>query len=261
MKYQTILYEVRDSVATVTLNRPESRNAINPLMVNEIIHAFEQAKADEQARVVVLTGAGKGFSAGGDLGMMSGGGGEPSADTVEIKHGFPELNLAFTTLHKPTIAKVNGHAMAGGLGLMVACDFVIASDAAQFATPEINVGLFPMMIMANIFRNVPRKQGLELIMLGERIDTQRATEIGLITRAVPADQLDAAVDELAQKLASKSPKILALGLEAFYGQQDKPLPEALHYLAEMLGECFKTEDFQEGVSAFLEKRKPQWKGR
>lgn len=262
MNYRTILYEVAEQVATITLNRPESRNAISPLMINEIIHALEQARADDEARVIVITGAGKGFSAGGDLGMMGGGGAnDGDGETVEIKHGFPALNLAFARNYKPTIAKVNGHAMAGGLGLMVACDFAIASDKAEFATPEINVGLFPMMIMANIFRNVPRKRGLELVLLGERIDATEAERIGLITRAVPAAELDVAVDTLATKLKAKSPAILRLGLEAFYAQQDMALEEALPYLEKMLGRCFETEDFREGVAAFLEKRAPHWKGK
>lgn len=262
MSYRTILYEVREQVATLTLNRPESRNAINPLMINEIIHALEGARADDEVRVIVITGAGKGFSAGGDLGIMgSGGTGSDDDGTVEIKHGFPELNLSFARNYKPTIAKVNGHAMAGGLGLMVACDFAIASDRAEFATPEIDVGLFPMMIMANIFRNVPRKRGLELVLLGERIGAAEAERIGLITRAVPHDQLDAAVDTLAGKLKAKSPAILRLGLEAFYRQQDLALEEALPYLEKMLGKCFETEDFREGVTAFLEKRAALWKGK
>lgn len=261
MNYQTILYQVAENVGTITLNRPETRNAISPLMINEIIHALERARADDEVRVIVVTGAGKGFSAGGDLGMMGGGGASSGDETVEIKYGFPELNLAFARNFKPSIAKVNGHAMAGGLGLMVACDFAIASDKAEFATPEINVGLFPMMIMANIFRNVPRKRGLELVLLGERIGAAEAERIGLITRAVPAEELDAAVDALAGKLKAKSPAILRLGLEAFYQQQDMALEEALPYLEKMLGRCFETEDFREGVSAFLEKRQPQWKGK
>ncbi|MFN7950463.1 MAG: enoyl-CoA hydratase-related protein [bacterium] len=261
MNYRTIRYETADQVATITLNRPESRNAISPLMINEIIHALECARADDEVRVIVITGAGKGFSAGGDLGMMGGGGNDGDGETVEIKHGFPALNLAFARNSKPTIAKVNGHAMAGGLGLMVACDFAIASDKAEFATPEINVGLFPMMIMANIFRNVPRKRGLELVLLGERIDAREAERIGLITRAVPAAELDTAVDALAAKLKAKSPAILRLGLEAFYAQQDMALEEALPYLEQMLGRCFETEDFREGVAAFLEKRPPRWKGK
>ncbi len=261
MNYRTILYAVNEQVGTITLNRPESRNAISPLMINEIIHALELARADDAVRVIVITGAGKGFSAGGDLGMMGGGGTDAAGETVEIKHGFPELNLAFAHNQKPTIAKVNGHAMAGGLGLMVACDFAIASDKAEFATPEINVGLFPMMIMANIFRNVPRKRGLELVLLGERIGAAEAERIGLITRAVPAEKLDQAVDELAGKLKAKSPALLRLGLDAFYRQQDMALEEALPYLNQMLARCFETEDFREGVTAFLEKRQAQWKGK
>src|SRR5262249_31285322 len=153
----------------VTLNRPDKRNPLSPATMGELVAAVAEAKADDKVRVVILTGAGKVFSAGGDLSAMSGGG--PAASKTAR---MGELFLAMAHLGKPTIAMFNGHAMAGGLGLMVACDLAIAQDAAQFGTPEINVGLWPMMIMAQIFRNVPRKQAMELILTGDRIDAARA---------------------------------------------------------------------------------------
>ncbi len=261
--YSEILYEVRGAVARVTLNRPEKRNPLGPTTIGELLHALETAKADGAVRVIVLTGAGKAFSAGGDLSSM-GSGGTPLQATggAATKPGtFVDLNLALTRVGKPTIAMVNGHALAGGLGLVVACDAAIAADDAQLGTPEINVGLWPMMIMATIFRNVPRKRGLELIMTGDKISAAEAERIGLITRAVPREKLESEVDALAQKLASKSPAVLKLGLEAFYRAQDMELEPALLHLQQQLVAVLATEDAREGLTAFLEKRAPNWKGR
>jgi enoyl-CoA hydratase/carnithine racemase len=156
---------------------------------------------------------------------------------------------------------VNGHAMAGGLGLVVACDLAIAADDAQFATPEVNVGLWPMMIMATIFRNVPRKRAMELILTGERIDAATAERLGLITRAVPRDRLDDEVQKLADKLLGKSPLIMQMGLDAYHRMQDLELESALRYLESELARVLTTEDAAEGLMAFLQKRAPQWKGR
>jgi enoyl-CoA hydratase/carnithine racemase len=263
MSYSEILYEVRGAVGRITLNRPDKRNPIGPITVGELLHALDRAQQDEAVRVVVLTGAGKVFSAGGDLSSM-GAGGTPlqSPGSGSTKPGtFVDLNLALTRLGKPSIAMVNGHALAGGLGLVVACDVAIAADDAQLGTPEINVGLWPMMIMATIFRNVPRKRGLELIMTGDKISAAQAAELSLITRAVPKDTLEAEVETLAAKLAAKSPIVMKLGMEAFYAVQDLELEPALHHLQAQLMAVLATEDAREGLAAFLEKRAPQWKGK
>ena len=263
MSYTEILYEVRGPVARITLNRPEKRNPLGPTTIGELLHALDRARDDAAVRVIVLTGAGKAFSAGGDLSSM-GSGGTPlqSPGSESTKPGtFVDLNLAMTRVGKPTIAMVNGHALAGGLGLVVACDVAIAADDVQLGTPEINVGLWPMMIMATIFRNVPRKRGLELIMTGDKISAAQAAEMGLITRAVPRDRLEAEVDALAQKLAGKSPVVMRMGLDAFYHVQDLELEPALQYLQAQLVAVLGTEDAREGLMAFLEKRAPQWKGR
>jgi enoyl-CoA hydratase/carnithine racemase len=263
MSYSEILYEVQGATARITLNRPEKRNPLGPTTIGELLHALDCAKDDAAVRVIVLTGAGKVFSAGGDLSSM-GSGGTPlqASGSASTKPGtFVDLNLALTRVGKPTIAMVNGHALAGGLGLVVACDVAIAADDAQLGTPEINVGLWPMMIMATIFRNVPRKRGLELIMTGDKISAAQAAELGLITRAVPRDRLQAEVDALAEKLAGKSPVVMRMGLEAFYRVQDLELEPALQYLQGQLVAVLGTEDAREGLMAFLEKRAPQWKGR
>lgn len=263
MSYSEILYEVRGATARVTLNRPEKRNPLGPTTIGELLHALDRAKSDDAVRVIVLTGAGKVFSAGGDLSSMGSGGTPLQASGSEsTKPGtFVDLNLALTRVGKPTIAMVNGHALAGGLGLVVACDVAIAADDAQLGTPEINVGLWPMMIMATIFRNVPRKRGLELIMTGDKISAAQAAELGLITRAVAKDRLAAEVDALAEKLAAKSPLVMRMGLEAFYRVQDMELEPALQHLQAQLVAVLGTEDAREGLTAFLEKRAPVWKGR
>jgi enoyl-CoA hydratase/carnithine racemase len=263
MSYSEIVYEVSGSTARITLNRPEKRNPLGPTTIGELLHALDRAKADDAVRVIVLTGAGKVFSAGGDLSSMGSGGTPLQASGSEsTKPGtFVDLNLAMTRVGKPTIAMVNGHALAGGLGLVVACDVAIAADDAQLGTPEINVGLWPMMIMATIFRNVPRKRGLQLIMTGDKISAAEAAEMGLITRAVPKDRLEAEVDALASKLAGKSPLVMRMGLEAFYRVQDMELEPALQHLQAQLVAVLGTEDAREGLTAFLEKRAPEWKGR
>jgi enoyl-CoA hydratase/carnithine racemase len=257
--YSEILYDAAGAVARLTLNRPEKRNPLGPTTLGELLHALERAKADPAVRVIVFTGAGKGFSAGGDLSAFAG---RSAAGETEIKPAsFVDLNLALTRAGKPTIAMVNGHAMAGGLGLVVACDIAIAAEEAEFALPEINVGLWPMMISANIFRNVSRKRGLELMLTGDRIPAAEAVRIGLITRAVPRERLEEEVAALCAKLAEKSPLTLKLGLEAFYATQDMDLEPALLHLQKQLLAVLGTEDAREGLLAFLEKRPPVWKGK
>lgn len=266
-RYSELLYQVDPyrGVAQITLNRPDRRNPIGPSTVGELLHALQTAKDDKAVRVIVLTGAGKVFSAGGDLSQMGGGGTPLKAVETEnrLAGTFVDLNLmlAGQGLGKPTIAKVNGHAMAGGLGLVVACDLAIAADDAQFATPEINVGLWPMMIMSTILRNVPRKRAVELLLTGDRIDAATAERLGLITRAVPRERLDAEVAALCDKLVGKSPLIMKMGLDAFHYMQDLDFEPALRHLEGELTRVLATEDAGEGLMAFLQKRPPVWKGR
>jgi enoyl-CoA hydratase/carnithine racemase len=221
-----------------------------------------RVKADDTVRVLVLTGAGdKAFCAGADLGGGGIAGTEGHAASHEGRGLLADLFREMWDLGKPTIARVRGYALAGGFGLALACDFVIAADDAQFGTPEINVGLWPYMITVPLLRSMPPKKVLELMMTGRRVDAVEAERIGFVTRVVPVPDLDAAVDELASDLASKSPLILRWGRQAFYRVLDMPPDDALDHLQAMLTITSHSEDTAEGVAAFAEKRAPEWKGR
>jgi len=252
--YATILVEQAGPVVRVTLNRPEKRNPIGPATCGELVQALAEIKAAAEARVVVLTGAGTVFSAGGDLSAMQPVASGPTASLVD-------LLLAMHELGKPIIAMVNGPALAGGLGLMVACDLVVAADTATFGTTEIAVGLWPMMITAEITRSVGRKKTLEMMLTGRKLDAAEALAAGLVTRVVPAAELEAATAGLAAELADKSPAALALGLHAFYRCQDMELAPQLRYLQDELGRVLALDDAREGIAAFLGKRKPVWTGK
>jgi enoyl-CoA hydratase len=260
LEYEQLLYEVNDGVATATLNRPDQRNALSAQLLVELVDAMRRARDDEQVKAVVLTGAGdKVFCAGADLGGF--------AEDVPLvqKHFASDLFLEFfrlmPRLGKPSLCAANGHVLAGGMGLALSCDLLIAKQGATFGTPEINVGAFPYMIMAVIYRNVPRKKVNEMMLLGERISGDEAVELGLANKVVPEADFQDAVDEWATKLASKSPVLMRIGHDAMYRQQDMALDDALEFLRSQLSLTFTTEDIQEGVKAFFEKREPEWKGK
>jgi enoyl-CoA hydratase/carnithine racemase len=252
--FSTILVEDAGPIVRITLNRPDKRNPIGPGTCGELLAALRSAQAAVSARVVVLTGAGSVFSAGGDLAVMQA---PPQGPTASL----PELLLAMHELGKPIIAMVNGPALAGGLGLMVACDLVVAADTATFGTTEIAVGLWPMMITAEITRSVGRKIALEMMLTGRKLDAREALASGLVTRVVAAAELEAETARLAGELAARSPAALALGLRAFYRSQDMALEPQLRHLEGELGRVLALEDAAEGIAAFLGKRKPVWKGR
>src|SRR5262249_46832385 len=257
---EKVAYEVADGVATVTLNDPEKRNMLSGQMLAELVVAMKRAREDEAVRAVVLTGAGeKVFCAGADLGGFA-----ADAPLVE-KHFASDLFLEFfrlmPRLGKPSLCAANGHVLAGGMGLALSCDLLIAKEGARFGTPEINVGAFPYMIMSIIYRNVPGKKANEMMLLGEQISAEDAVTYRLANKVVPAGEFDAAVDDWATKLASKSPVLMRLGHDAMYRQQDMALDDALEFLRSQLSLTFSTEDIVEAVTAFFEKRDPQWKGR
>jgi enoyl-CoA hydratase/carnithine racemase len=259
--YETVLYAAGDGIATISLNQPDSRNALSDALLDDLLAAFEEARDADDVRCVVLTSThATTFSAGGNLGGFA-------ADVPLVhKHlygieKFPRLFRTIGTLGKPTICAANGHCLAGALGLALACDLIVASDRATFGTPEINVGVFPFMIMALIYRNLPRKKTTELLLLGERIDAHEAERIGIVNRVVVHDELEGAVHEWATKLAAKSPVLMRMGKDAIYRQMDMAFEDALDYLRAQLTIAFSTDDIQEGVKAFFEKRDPQWSGR
>jgi enoyl-CoA hydratase len=259
--YETILYDVRDDgVATVTLNTPDNRNALSNQLLGELTAAFEAARDDGGVRCVVLTSSHeKVFSAGAALDQFA-------ADVPLVhKHfgteRFPRLFRTILGLGKPTLCAANGHVLAGSLGIALCCDLIVAKESATFGTPEINVGVFPFMIMALIYRNVPRKKTNELLLLGERISAEEAQAIGIVNRVAPEGEFDAAVDEWATKLAAKSPVAMKLGKDAMYRQLDMPFEDAIDFLRAQLSLSFTTDDIQEGVKAFFEKREPNWTGR
>jgi enoyl-CoA hydratase/carnithine racemase len=251
---------LHDGVATLTLNRPEQRNALSPQLLSELVDAAKRARDDDEVRAVVLTGAGdKVFCAGADLGGFA-------ADIPLVeKHFGSDLFLEFfrlmPRLGKPSLCAANGHVLAGGMGLALSCDLVIAKQGISFGTPEINVGAFPYMIMAIIYRNVPRKKVNEMMLLGDRLSAEEAVVYGLANKVAAAGEFDAAVADWAGRLASKSPVLMRLGHDAMYRQQDMAVDDALDYLRSQLSLTFSTEDILEGVQAFFEKRDPNWKGR
>src|SRR3954449_9272003 len=261
MAYETLLYDVAENgVATITLNQPDTRNALSNELLMELIEAFESARDDAAVRCVVLASThDRVFSSGANL---SGFAGEvPLVHKHLGSERFVQLFRLIGELGKPSICAANGHVLAGSLGIALAHDLVIAKEGAEFGTPEINVGAFPFMIMALIYRNVPRKKTNELLLLGERISARDAVEHGLANKVVPPEDFDAAVSDWAEKLARKSPLIMRLGKDAMFRQMDMSFLDALEYLHAQLSLALSTEDIVEGVQAFFDKREPVWKGR
>jgi enoyl-CoA hydratase/carnithine racemase len=263
---EQVRYEVDGPVARITIDRPERRNAMSFQVMAELGEALARAKADEAVRVVVLTGAGESaFCAGADLGGIGSPAAEDPGEGVAAVHEargrVAGLFRALWALGKPTIARVRGYCLAGGFGLALACDFVVASEDAIFGTPEIDVGLWPYMITVPLLRSMPPKKVLELMLTGRRLGADEAERIGFVNRVVPPGQLDAAVDELAATLASKSPVVVRWGRDSFYRVLDMAGEEALDYLHAMLTVTTLTDDAKRGLAAFAEKRKPEWTGR
>jgi len=256
-----VRYEVDDmGAAFVTLDAPESRNALSDELLDDLLDAVERARADDAVRVVVLTSShDRVFSAGGDLKAFA-------ADTPTIgKYAgldrFPRLYKLIGSLGKPVICAANGDVLAGAFGLALACDLVIAREAVRFGCPEINVGVFPFMISALIYRNIDRMKANELMMLGEPIDAAEAYRLNIVNAVVPAERFDEVVREWAHKVARKSPLLMRLGKNAIDATRDMSLPDALEALRAQLALAFTTEDIVEGVTAFRQKREAEWRMR
>ena len=256
-----VLVDVRDGVATVVLNRPEQRNSLSSGMLRDLQAALAWCRESDETRVVVLTGAGdRAFCAGADLSSFT-------AELSELdrhreRRQFVDLFLLLEDLGKPVVGRINGHALAGGLGLACACDLLLAVEGATFATPEIKVGLWPAMIQALLARNLPRKLLLEMVLLGDRWTAAQMKEAGLVNRVLGSlQELDTATAEVARSLAARSPLVMQLGRDSFYRQQDMEFRTALEYLRSQLTLVTLSEDAREGVAAFFEKREPEFKGR
>jgi enoyl-CoA hydratase len=259
-KLEQVLVAVAGHVATLTLNRPEQRNPLSATMLRDLAAALRWCQQEPEVRVIVVTGAGeRAFCAGADLSSFDG-------DMTDLERHrsrdlFVDLFTLMDGLGKPIVGRINGHALAGGLGLACACDLLVSTDTATFGLPEINVGIWPMMIQAILSRNIPRKVLLEMEMLGDRWTATQLQGIGVINRVVPHDQLDSAVKEITDKLVKKSPVAMRLGRDSFYRQQDMEFRAALAYLHSQFSLVTLTEDSKEGIKAFFEKREPDFKGR
>jgi enoyl-CoA hydratase/carnithine racemase len=243
-------------VTTLTIDRPAVRNALDLATIDAIHAALDSAAA--QARVVVLTGAGdKVFCAGADLAQVA----DNPAGRLSAARAYARLLARLSAYERPVVARVNGHCLAGGLGLLLACDLAVTVDDAGVSLPEAAVGLWPMMVGAFLLRDLPRKQALELALTGRKLAADEAVAWGLVNRAVPRDGLDAAVTVFTDALLARSPAALRLGRRAWRDAAAMPVDEALALLAERLGDVMETEDAAEGLDAFLQKRTPTWKDR
>ncbi len=257
---EQVLVSVDGRVATVTLNRPEQRNPLSATMLRDLATAFRWCQQEPDVRVIVLTGAGdRVFCAGADLASFDGG--MTDLERHRSRDLFVDLFTLMASLGKPIVGRINGHALAGGLGLACACDLLVSSDTATFGTPEINVGIWPMMIQAILSRNVPRKVLLEMEMLGDRWTATQLEGFGVVNRVVPHDQLESAVKDITDKLVKKSPVAMRLGRDSFYRQQDMEFGAALAYLHSQFTLVTLTEDSKEGIKAFFEKREPDFNGK
>lgn len=251
-----LLYQVENHVATLTINRVQRRNSLSMEAVMRFLECLNEAENDPDVRVVLVTGAGeRAFCTGADLGLSLGDGpGNPV-------QAFARLLKRLAGFPGPTVARVNGYCLAGGMGIMLACDIVIVREDAQFGTPEVNLGLFPMMIGALLYRNALPKHAMERVLLGQRFSAEQALRMGMITRVVPAAEFDEHVNDTLRQLVARSPIGMRIGKAAFYGMADMPFEEAVDYLADRFVEIASTEDAKEGITAFMEKRQPVFKGK
>lgn len=258
MKYKEILLQRDNQVATIILNRPEKRNALSLRLLKELINALENFCVDKEIHVVVIKGAGPCFSAGHDMSEMI------EKDIIHYKKIFETCSEMMKLLQKipqPTIAQVHGVAMAAGCQLVAACDLAVAEEGARFSAPGVRIGLFCITPSVPLSRAIGRKRALEMLFTGNFINAKEAFEYGLINRVVPPAQLEAATQELIKTIVSSSPLTISIGKQAFYTQINMPDDQAYDFATNTIALDLATYDAQEGISAFLEKRTPKWKGK
>ena len=252
LDFKTTLLDIKNNIMTITLNRPEKKNALNNVMMNELNYALAYAKQESSIRVVVVAAKGNIFCAGADLTRT-----KSESNVPKLKNN-DDISLSLRHLYKPIICKIQGSVYAGALLIVSNCTHAIATKEAEFSAPEIHRGLWPFMVMAGLFRVMPKRAGLDFIMRGQPIDASKAEKFGLINQSVNKEHLDETVNSLAKELASLAPETMQFGLEAYEKQDSKSFNEALPYLQEQIARCFEGKDAKEGISAFLEKRKPNW---
>ena len=249
-----------EGVTTLTMNRPQARNALSQGMLRALLDAFIEVSTDEAVRVVILAGTGPGFCAGHDLKEIKAQNYSRNY-TEQLFADCAELMQTIIRLPKPVIAQVHGIATAAGAQLVASCDLAISSQEARYATPGVNIGLFCSTPMVALSRNLSNKHAMQMLLTGDLIDAQNAYRMGLVNEVVDAEELETKTMELAQKIASKSPLTVAIGKEAYYRQAELPLSEAYDYTKEVMVRNLEARDAQEGISAFIEKRHPVWCGK
>ena len=252
LEFQLTRLDITNNILTITLNRPEKKNALNNVMMNELNYALAYAKQESSIRVVVIAAEGDIFCAGADLTRA-----ESQSNVPKLK-GADDISLSLRHLYKPVICKIQGPVLAGALLIVTNSTHAIAAKDVKFSAPEIHRGLWPFMVMAGLFRVMPKRAGLDFIMRGKPINSTEAEKWGLINKLVDAEDLDETVYSLAKEFASLAPKTMQLGLEAYEKQDSKSFNEALPYLQKQIAKCFEGKDAKEGIAAFLEKRKPNW---
>ena len=252
LQFSATEINIKNNIMEITLNRPEKKNALNSVMMNEINYALAYAKQEDTIRVVVFAAKGDIFCAGADLSKPK------SESNVPKLENADDISLSLRHLFKPVISKIQGSVLAGALLIVCNSTHAIAVKEATFSAPEIHRGLWPFMVMAGLFRVMPKRAGLDFIMRGKPIDSKKAEEWGLINECVKKEELDEKVDKLAVELASLAPETMKFGLEAYEKQDSKSFDDALPYLKEQIAKCFEGKDAKEGIAAFLEKRKPNW---
>ena len=260
-KYDKLKFDYpADRVLRITFDRPESFNSVDAETHTQMTDMWIDIDRDPDINAVIVTGAGKAFSAGGDFSLIE----KMIGDSHEIMKTWKEAkDLVYNIINcnKPIIGRINGHAMGGGSGLVCACDIAVMSSTARIATPEVKIGLFPMMIMPQMMRVIPRRRLLEMYITGEPWSAEQALEYGIVNYVTEPDQLDAKVNELTSLITARSPSAVRLGKFSYHAMQDMTIEQQFRFAETMLPRIASTEDAREGFSAFIEKREPKWTGR